>query len=789
MTQQLKLLMLALGLGLLVGASALAQAVVVTGTVIDGSGAVLPGATVEAQRGTRIVATTTTDPSGQYRLELPAGGDVRIRAQLDGFVAGVAVIPAAGVTQDFQLGLAPVNDMVVVTASRTAESRATVTESLSVFTTEDIQALGSPSLAEVVQQIPGLHVESTGREGSIASLFSRGGESDYNHVLIDGVRANVSGGQFDFSRISATEIERVEVVRGAQSALYGSDAIGSVVQIFTKRGSLTAAPRVYGSVEGGTFNTVRSDLRVLGGAQDRVDYQLGAAYRGSDGAFKDRLPDGDRFDQSSVDGSIGAILGDQTRVRAAGRYSNARGRAVGPIVYGPGDDGTLADTEDYSAHVTFDQTLNRWFTHSAVVTYFRNDRQANDEVGDPSYDVFALLDGVPGAIFPESPRLLRLLDETEFNGIAANQGGLTGNQFLASSTRFDFPFTFASEFRRNTFEYQANVTWLGNQVLSTGYEYEREEDPLLERGPSSAGFSIEDHSFFAQQQFSFADQWFATAGVRIDDNSRFGTEASPKLSAGGYPLAINDGPVSSVKVFANVGRGIKNPTFFELFGSGFVDGNPNLSPERATTIDTGAEITFDAQRWLGRVTYFDNDYEDQVAFSFSPGFGGDGIPDYININGSQARGVELEAGLQRPVGGVAATASYAYVDTEVVSNVSTSEQFQPGQPLLRRPKHSGNVRVTYTQGAASVHLNLRMTGDRHDAAFLGLSRLADGLPVDITLNPGFTLVSLGGQYRVSDELTMFLRADNLTDEEYESALGLPGLPRAFVIGGRFNLGR
>ena len=84
---------------------------------------------------------------------------------------------------------------------------------------------------------------------------------------------------------------------------------------------------------------------------------------------------------------------------------------------------------------------------------------------------------------------------------------------------------------------------------------------------------------------------------------------------------------------------------------------------------------------------------------------------------------------------------------------------------------------------------MRITGDRHDASWLGLSRLSDGLPVDITLNPGYTLVNLSGQYRISAELTMFLRADNLTDARYESVLGYPGLPRAFVIGGRFNLGK
>ena len=140
------------------------------------------------------------------------------------------------------------------------------------------------------------------------------------------------------------------------------------------------------------------------------------------------------------------------------------------------------------------------------------------------------------------------------------------------------------------------------------------------------------------------------------------------------------------------------------------------------------------------------------------------------------------------MGGVTAMASYAYVDTAVVATVSTGEQFQPGQPLLRRPKHSGNVQVNYARGSASVNLNVRVTGDRHDAAFLGLARQSDGLPVDVTLNPSYTLVSLSGQYRLSNELTLFLRADNLTDERYESALGYPGLPRAFVIGGRFNIG-
>ena len=758
----------------------------VTGLVTDSSGGVLPGATVEARRGLRLVSTTATGNDGRYRLDLPEAAPYRLTASLGGFVTAAAEVAATGpATADFRLDIAPVRDTVVVTASRTAEGAASVTESHSVFTAEDIQTLGSHSVADVLRYVPGLAVESTGREGSLTSVFARGGESDYNHVLIDGVRVNDNGGYFDFDRVSAGEIERVEVVRGAQSALYGSDAIGSVIQIFTKRGTPDSGPRMSGSFEGGSFGTTRGDLRVLGGAAGRVDYQLGVAHRATDGAFQDRLLEPDRFDQQSIDGNLGAIVGDNTRVRGGFRYSNRRGSSVGNIVYARGDTGSRYDTDDLTWHVDFDQTLSPRFDHSATVSHFRSGRQSADTVGDPQYSVFALLEGEPGALYPAGPRLVRLLDEPAFDAMNADPSGLGPGQFLARSgpfSGFDWPFEFETQLRRPAVRYQANVTWLDDQVLSAGYDYYSETNALA---PLQ---TVDNHSYFLQQQFNVADAWFVTGGARIDDNSLYGTAVNPKLSAGGYPLPYRAGALSSVKVSANVGRGIKNPTFSQLYGSQWVDGDLSLLPEQALTADAGVELTFDDQRWLARFTWFSNDYEDQIAYSPSLGFGGDGVADYVNIDGSRADGIELEFGMQRPLGGVTASASYALVDTEVVTNASTSEQFQPGQPLLRRPRHSGNLRLGYTRGRGSLHLAMRVTGDRHDSAFLGLQRVSDGRGVDITVNPAYTLVTAGGQFRVRPELTLFLRIDNLTDAVYESALGYPGLPRAFVAGGRFNFG-
>jgi vitamin B12 transporter len=295
-----------------------------------------------------------------------------------------------------------------------------------------------------------------------------------------------------------------------------------------------------------------------------------------------------------------------------------------------------------------------------------------------------------------------------------------------------------------------------------------------------------------QQQFRAGDRWIAAAGVRLDHNSRYGDNASPKLSLGGLVVPYQQRALSSVKVFSNIGRGIKNPTFGELYGSAFTDGNPALNPERARTIDAGAEMTFDSQRLLARITYFDNAFNDQVAFK-STGPGLDGKADFINIDGSKANGWEVEGALQRPIGGFTASAGYALVDTEVVAFVSTSEQFQPGQPLLRRPKHSAVLRANYARGRATVNVNLRYVGQRHDAAFLGLAAVPSpqfptGRPVDITVNPGYTVAWLGGEVRLSRGVTAYVRVDNIADTVYESVLGYPGLPRAVVAGARFNIG-
>ena len=761
------------------------QSVSVTGTVKDASGAAIPAVQVQLSVADRIVSSATTGDDGRYELTVPPGVPFTLIARLAGFGDEVVKVPgvANATRRDIRLHVGGVADTVVVTATRSPESQARVTQSVTVVTAEDIESVGAVSLADVIRFVPGVAVEPSGREGAVTRLFSRGGESDYNLVLIDGVRVNMSGGTFDFSRVAAGEIERVEVVRGAQSALYGSDAMGAVVQVFTRRAAATDAPRLTGSFEGGSFKTARSDVWLTGGASDRFDYSVGLAARRTDGAFSNRLPEDDHFDQTAIDVSVGNSIGPRASFRTGVRYSDADGGLVGQIAYGILNTGGTAESKDFNWYLNMNHTTGTRYTGTATVNYYRANNLSADTGTDATVNVYALLSGTPGAIFPNGARLVRLLTASEFNSLAAS--ALPAGQFVAS-TPFgfgDFPFTSRTQFRRPAFRYTGEVLWGDGHRLTVGYEWERERDALV---PEQ---ELTNNAAFVQQQFSLGDRWFAAVGARVDDKSMYDAFSSPKISAGGYLRPVRAGAVSSVKVFGNVGKGIKSPNFFERFGGSFADPSPELKVERARTMAVGVEVTLADQRVRATAAVFDNHSRDQIEFrTTSPFFAPDGKSDYLNIAGSNAHGVELEGALQRPYKGVTAVLTYAFVPTEVIETTDLDAQFRPGQPLLRRPKHSGTIRVNYGNGPVGVHWDTRIVGDRHDSSFIGL-QTPSSESGEISFNPGYTVSGLGVEYKTHRAATIYFRADNIFDEAYEGALGYPGLPRSAMVGVRFNLQR
>ena len=370
--------------------------IAISGLVTDASGGVLPGAPVEAVVADRPVATAITTADGAYRLDVPAGVPLQLRVHLAGFAAQVMTIAGASqsITRNVTLPIGSVSDSLIVTAARNAASRASVTESVSAFARQRYRGARQRLARRRGPVRAGVNVESTGREGAVTSMFSRGGESDYNLVLIDGVRANQSGGIFDFSRINAAEIERVEVVRGAQSALWGSDAMGSVVQVFTRRAGAGDSPQLTSAVEAGSFDAMRADARLQRRRARGVDYHLGASHRDTDGAFEDLLPEDDEFEQDAVDGGVGAVLGSRATLRASLRYT----KAAGPL--GRADRRTARATpapptrpSDLSGHVDFTHAHRIAVVGSATYNDFRYEsRSADTDWRSGRLGIYAMLD-------------------------------------------------------------------------------------------------------------------------------------------------------------------------------------------------------------------------------------------------------------------------------------------------------------------------------------------------------------------------------------------------------------
>jgi outer membrane receptor protein involved in Fe transport len=485
--------------------------ITVSGVVRDTSGGVVADAVVQALVGERVIARTTTSSEGAYRLTVPPRTPFTLRTRRTGFADDVADLDGAvsDVSRDVALSVGTLSDTLVVTAARAPEGRTSTTQALSVVSRPDIEALGSTELAEVLRFVPGTSVEGTGREGGgPTSLFVRGGDSDYNVVLIDGVRANLDGGRFDFSRVATGEIERIEVLRGAQSSLWGADAMTSVVQIFTKRATPTGAPEVSGTFEAGSFSTFRGNAGVYGGTGTRYDYHAAITGRRTDGAFSDILPEDDQYSQTAFDGGLGVAIGSSASVRGGLRYSDGDGKTIGPVTYGARDTGTAYQTQDLTVHGTVSHTVGSRFTGSGSVNYFRYRGRSADTMADP-FPTYAILTGTPNALYPNGTRLVRLVDAGEFNALVAAGGLPAPGQFLASAESLDFlsdPATEVMRFRRPAIRYQGDYSWSSGQRTSVGYDWERESNPGV------AGFDLDNNAVFLQHQGTLAGRWFVTVG-------------------------------------------------------------------------------------------------------------------------------------------------------------------------------------------------------------------------------------------------------------------------------------
>src|SRR5450631_300424 len=287
--------------------------------VVDPQSAVVAGAQVELLEpgSTAVLGVKTTSAEGVAVFRPNSAGPFSVRVLAQGFAAETTDAPASSSAVTVQLRLAPAAETVVVTATRTpieSESSGAVVETLSK---EQLEVMNPVAANDALRFLPGAIINTAGQRGGLSSLFVQGGESRYNKVIVDGVSINEPGGTFDFGTLPLAEADHLEFLKGEQSTLYGTDAMSSVVQVWTRTGS-TKTPELRFGADGGSFSTANG-YASLSGARSLFDYNLftNQFNTGGNGVNND-------YSDSLQGANVGAKLNDEVSLRLRVRHSNSR---------------------------------------------------------------------------------------------------------------------------------------------------------------------------------------------------------------------------------------------------------------------------------------------------------------------------------------------------------------------------------------------------------------------------------------------------------------------------------
>jgi len=636
--------------------------------------------------------------------------------------------PATIVAQDDPMKL----DSLVVTVHRLPVALQATSASVTVLDGRELENAGMISVLDALRSVPGIAVNQSGSFGSVASIFMRGGESDYTAVLIDGVQVNEPGGRFDFAHLTVQQIDRIEIVRGPTSSMYGSDAVTGVIQIFTRTGS--GGPQGGLTVLGGTYDSWRGSANIEGGGSI-ASYGLAASGFRSDGS----LAFNNDYDNVTISSRVNLTPDDQTALRLSAQYSDH-------TFHFP-TDGAGALVDENSNTFGEDLTLSLDARHQ-------------------------LTSGVE----------LALLLATR-NSDAGTDDAQDGP---ADSLGF-FAFQSLDDISRQSLDLRTNVQLGSFGTASAGFEYEDQSlrstsESDSEFGPSSG---ISDES---RTNRAYYGQWFgqwgqlaANASIRLEDNGTFGSLVTYSI---GSAFLISD---SNTKLRGSVGRGIKEPTLFENFASGFAVGNPDLVPEESVSWEFGVDQYFEGGRYRLSATYFDQSFEDLIQFTFVTAEPGD--PNFFNVGAADVRGFEAEAGAI--AGPVSFSVNYTYLDSEVVDagfEVGPDATFVSGERLLRRPVSQFAIEASSRLGSrGTAGLSLRHVGDRIDRDF-------SAFPFPRVTLPATTIVDARGEFSVAKPVghqygvSLIARIENLFDRKYSEIQGFPARGRTIWLGGRLSLG-
>ena len=620
---------------------------------------------------------------------------------------------------------------VIVTATRLPLSRNALPVAVTVITAEDLRAKGIVSVADALADVTSAYVAQSGSQGAQTSLFLRGGESKYVKVLIDGIPVNDPGGVYDFGSLTTDNVERIEVVRGPASVVYGADAVTGVVNILTRRGQVSATDV---DLRMGTMPRDRR-LNATTAASATVDGSVSSRGLISGGAYSLSLArhlnqglyeTNNRYVSNVVSASYDISPSASTQVRLSGRYTDFK---YDYPTNGGGDvtDSNAFRTEDRTAlGVVIDRQLSPRNRATLALNMSQSDGGTDDQ-----------MDGAGGSSFVS-------LERTRRRGIE-----LRGQSALRS-----------------------------NLTLSTGLAFEQQDQRTQFQSESSFGpfndrfaASRRNLALYSEVVVQPVNTVTITLGLRGDSNEKFGLFGTGR---GG----ISWQPVAATRVRATAGTAFREPTFLENYATGFVTGNPDLEPERTKTFDAGIDQEFAGGRLSGSVTGFMQRFTNMIDYDPASGCGFS----YCNVAEATANGAEVEV-RGRVFGPLSASVGATLLKTKVVEpgfDTTSAGLYRKGETLVRRPERKITGELAYHgSGRLSASLRALAVGIRPDRDFRSFT------PVIL---PSYERYDFAAEYRVPmKQLTrsaITLRVENLANAYYENVFNFLAPRRTVSLGAR-----
>jgi vitamin B12 transporter len=689
------------------------------------------------------VATLTTIGDGTAQFQNLTDGSYKVIILAPGFAEQSQQITLPQTTAlSVELKLTTTPQTVVVSGSSTPSTGDQTGASVGLLDSTQLKLMNPVATSDALRYIPGAVVNTSGQTGAISSLFVRGGESDYNKVIVDGVPVNDPGGYFDFGVVPMSNVERMEVERGPESTVYGTDAMTSVVQLWTATGS-TPTPEIQFGADGGNFSTAHGYASIAG-ARGIFDYNAFADQFDTNGQGINN-----QYSNSLQGGNFGAKLSDIVAFRLRLRHYNSWTGVPS----------------------------NWWFNGAPVLP------------PDPNQYAHQNNFLASGTVTVSGPGSW----QHQFSGYEYHHIAFNDNPVDDNDRPFDTAFSNLTKYNVAGFSYQGIWTPRTWAQTTVGYNFEDENgyitsnDGTVEFPDISVTHGLRRNNYlFAQQTISWK-RLAVLAGLGYVNNESFGNNVSPRASAS-FLLFRGNEMLTGTRLRAGYSEGIKEPSFEQSYGiSGTfpVIPNPNLRPEQNHAVEAGIEQGLWGNRLSLSALYYHNLFLDQIEYLVnSTTF----VSQYVNFNKAMAQGAELVLS-GRIRNNLSLVGSYTYTSTQIqeappcdLADGCDPRIYGVGAPLLRRPKQAGNLLLTYARTRWGATAGVTAVGRRPDSDFLF------GYIPPIYYAAGYARVDLGGWYDINHHVAVYANLDNAFNDHYNEVLGYPALGLNFRGGVRFRLG-